>query len=72
MCKMTFDDRIDREYYCDNCIYNCAEASQVPDFETNNVTAKLGMIYVRTTEYSNLLLFSEQQMLLATNLIRGP
>lgn len=71
ICKKAFDDRVDREYCCDNCMYNSVEAGQVPDFEAYNVTAKLGMMYVRTIEYSDLLLSNERERLLATN-PRGP
>ena len=37
-------------------------------FESYDVTAKLGKIYVGIAEYSNLLLSSERQILLAENL----
>ncbi len=67
MCKIAFDDRINREYYCDNCIYNRGEADQILVFKTYNVIAKLGMIYAGTAEYSDLQLSSERQKLLARN-----
>lgn len=67
MCKMSFDDGIDYENCCDNCMYNRGKAGQVPVFEANNVTAKLSMIYAGTIEYTNLLLLSERQNLLAEN-----
>lgn len=45
MCKMVFDDKIDRKYYCDNCMYNSIKIGQILNFEAYNVTAKLGIIY---------------------------
>lgn len=72
MYKMTFDDKIDRENCCNNCIYNRREAGQVPVFEAYNVTAKLGIMYAGTTEYSDLLLSGERQRLFAGNPSRGP
>lgn len=72
MYKIAFDDRINNEYYCDNCMYNCEEARQVPIFETSNPTAKLSMIYAYITGYSNLVLSSDCQKLLARNLFKGP
>ncbi len=71
ICKQAFDDRLDREYYCDNYMYNSVEARQVPDFEAYDVTAKLGMMYAHTMEYSDLLLSNECKRLLAAN-PRGP
>lgn len=53
-------------------MYNHGEAGQVPVFEAYNVTAKLGMMYAGTAEYSDLLLSSERQKLLARNPLRGP
>ncbi len=72
MYKMAFDDRLEHENYCDNCMYNNAEARQVPEFHGYNVTARLNMIYEHTIEYSNLLLSSERNRLLTTNPIRNP
>ena len=69
---MAFDDRMNCEHCCDNYIYNRIKEGQVPDFEEYNVSAKLSMMYVHITEYSNLLLFSKCQRLLALNLTRGP
>lgn len=71
MYKMAFDDRMDFEYYCYNCIYNHIEIGQVPNFKAYNITAKLGMMYMYTIEYSDLLFFSECQRLLIKNSIRG-
>ncbi len=71
-CKMALDDRMDREYYCDNCMYNHVEVIKVPDIKRYHITARLGMIYTCITENSDLLLFCERQKLLAANLIRGP
>ena len=70
--KIAFDDRINCEYYCDNCMYNHIEAGQVLDFEEYNISAKLDMIYVYTKKYSDLLLFSECQRLFIANPTRGP
>lgn len=50
MCKMTFDDRINCEYYYNNCMYNCGKAKQVLVFVADNMTAKLGMIYTDKTK----------------------
>lgn len=71
LCKKTLDDRIDHEYCCDNCIYDIVEAGQVPDFKVYNITTKLDIIYVHTTEYSDLLFSNEYERLLAKNL-RSP
>lgn len=46
---MAFDNRIDNENYCDNCIYNHRETVQVPMFETYNITGKLDMMYIGIT-----------------------
>ncbi len=71
ICKITLDDRINREYCCDNYIYNHGEAGQIPVFETYNVTTKLGMIYMSIVEYSDLLFSSKRQRLLTGNPLRG-
>lgn len=63
---MIFNDKMDYRYYYDICIYNYIEAGQVLKFEVYNVTIKIDMIYVDTTEYSNLLLFDKYKKLLAT------
>ena len=60
MYKIAFDDRINYEYYCDNCIYNRGEARQIPVFEAYDMTAKLGMMYAGIAEYSNLLFSSKR------------
>lgn len=70
--KIAFDARISYEYCCINCIYNHEEAKQVPVFETYNMIARLGMIYVSIAEYSNLLLSSEYENLFARNLVKSP
>lgn len=71
MCKIAFDDKMDREYCCDNCMYNRVKAGQVPNFEGYDITAKLGMMYARSIKYYDLLLFSERQGLLVANPTRG-
>lgn len=71
MYKMAFDDRIDHENCCDNCVYNHGEVKQIPVFEIYDVTAKLGMIYASITEYSDLLLLGKCQKLLAGNPAKG-
>ena len=65
--KKIFDNRIDCEYGYDNCMYNSIEVVQVSDFEVYNITAKLGMIYVYTMEYSDLFLSNECKRLLPAN-----
>lgn len=72
ICKMAFDDRIDRKYYYDNCVYNNIEKGQVQNFEAYNITPKLGMIYVRIKKYSDLLFYNERKRLLTINNTRGP
>lgn len=57
--KIVFDDKIDCEYYYDNCIYNCEEIGQIPVFEVYDITAKLGMMYIGIVKYFNLLLSSK-------------
>lgn len=59
MYKIVLDDRINREYYSDNCIYNHREAWQVPVFQAYDMIAKLGRIYANTREYSNFLFSSK-------------
>ncbi len=58
--KMTFNNKINCEYCCDNCIYNYREAGQVPMFEAYDVIAKLGIMYASTAKYSNRLLNSKR------------
>lgn len=67
---MLFNNRINCEYYYNNCIYNYIKAGQVSDFKVYNITTKLGIIYIYIIEYFNLLLFSECQRVLAANLIK--
>ncbi len=57
--KIALNNGINCKYYCNNYIYNRAEAGQVPVFKAYNVIAKLGMIYLGIAEYSNVLLSSE-------------
>lgn len=70
ICKIAFDNKIDYENYCDNCIYNRREIKQVSVFEAYNITAKLSIIYTGTTEYFSLLLLNKCQRLLIGNLPR--
>lgn len=56
---MTFDDTINCEYCCDNCINNRGKTGHVLVFDTHNVTSKLGMMYVDTAKYSDVLLSSK-------------
>ncbi len=72
MYKMLFDDTINCKYCCNNYIYNRGEVGELPVFEAYNVTAKLGVIYAGIPEYSDLLLSSNHQRLLARNLPKGP
>lgn len=72
MCKIVFDNRIDYEFCYDNYMYNHEKTGQVLVFAAYDMIAKLGIIYVGTPEYSDLLLSSERQRLLARNLLRGP
>ncbi len=72
MCKMAFDDRLEHDNCCDNCMYNNAEVRQVPEFDGYDITARLSMMYEHTIEYSNLLLSNERDRLLAANPIGNP
>lgn len=54
ICKIAFHNRIDHKDCYDNYMYNSIEVWQVPNFEVYNITAKLGMIYVRIKKYSDL------------------
>ena len=67
MCKKTFKPFLDLANYCDNCIYNYTEASQVPDFELYNVSARLAMMYERILEYSKLQISVKHNSLHTTN-----
>lgn len=71
MYKMEFNDRINHGYCCDNYIYNCREVKQVPVFEAYDKTAKLGIMYAGTAEYSDLLFSSKYQRLLVKNLLNS-
>lgn len=71
MYKMTFGNMMDRKYCYDNYMYNYVKPSQIPNFKAYNITIKLGMIYAHIIKYSDLLLFSEYQRLLAANLTKG-
>ena len=71
MCKMVFDDKLKRDNGCDNCIYKNAEERQMLGFDGYNIMARLSIIYEHTIEYSNLLLSSKRDRLLAVNLIRN-
>ncbi len=71
MYKMTFDNRIEYDNYCDNCMYKNTEVRQVPEFDGYNITARLSMIYKHTIKYSNLLLSSKRDRLLVANPIRN-
>ena len=67
ICKMAFNNRLERENFCDNCIYKRAKAKQVPKFDGYDITARLGMMYKYTIEYSNFLFSRERERLLAAN-----
>lgn len=56
---MAFNNRIDYKNCCNNCIYNCREIGQIPVFKAYNIIAKLGMKYIETTKYFNLLLLDK-------------
>lgn len=68
---MAFNNKIDCEYYCDNCMYDCDKTRQVPVFEAYNVIAKLDIMYVGIVKYSDLLLSRKCQKLFTGNLPRG-
>ncbi|WP_375449376.1 hypothetical protein [uncultured Nostoc sp.] len=72
MCKQAFKIRPDISNCCDNCVYNSVDAGQIPAFELHDVTAKMGMRYEKTLEYSELQLSVERQRLLAPNLPKNP
>ena len=43
------------------------DAGQVPDFELDDMTARLAMMYERTLEYSELQISAKRNCLRATN-----
>lgn len=69
---MAFDNKIDCKNYYNNYIYNCEQARQVSVFVLYNINAKLGMMYVDITKYSDLLLLDNCQKLFTGNLPKGP
>ena len=54
MCKIAFDDRLERDNYCNNCIYKNVKVRQVSEFNGYNITVKLSMMYKYTIKYLNL------------------
>ncbi len=72
ICKMAFDDKLKRDNYYDNYMYNNMEARQVPKFDGYNIMARLSMMYKYTIKYSNLLLSSKCDRLLTANPIKNP
>ena len=70
MCKMAFDNRLERENCCDNCMYKRAEAGQMPEFDGYDIMVRLGIMYEHTIEYSNFLLSRERDRLLIANSTR--
>lgn len=48
-------------------MYNHIDVGQVPEFESQHVTAKLAIMYERTLEYLDLQLFAKRDRLCATN-----
>lgn len=69
---MIFDDRLENDNYCKNCIYKNAEIRQILEFDGYNIIARLNIIYKHIIEYLNFLLFSKHDRLLAVNLIKNP
>lgn len=55
---MVFDDQINHEHCYDNCIYKYIDIGQVLNFKKYDISTKLDIMYIRITEYFNLLLFS--------------
>ncbi len=72
ICKIAFEDRLECDNCCDNCMYNNAEARQVPEFDGYDITARLNIMYKHTIEYLNLLFSSKRDRLLVANPIRNP
>ena len=52
---------------CDNCMYNHTDASQVPDYELYDMTARLAMMYEKTLKYLKLQISAKRNRLRATN-----
>lgn len=65
--KIIFDAKISCKYYDNNCMYNRGNVGQLLIFETYNMTARLGIIYVGIAKYSNLLFSSKRKRLLTKN-----
>lgn len=53
-------------------MYKYVEVKQVPEFDNYNIIISLGIIYKYIIEYSNLLLSSKHNRLLAANSIKNP
>lgn len=66
--KKTFKSFLDLANYCDKCIYNLIDSSQIPDFELYNVNVRLVMIYEKTIVYSKFQLLAEYDCLYIINL----
>lgn len=61
--KMAFNNRIDYEICCDNCMYEREETRQIPIFKSYNMTVRPSIIYVSIIEYSDILVSSKRQRL---------
>lgn len=64
LCKMTFDNQINRDKYYKNYIFKNVKIKQVLIFNICNIIAKIRIIYKHTIEYNNLLLFSKHNRLI--------
>lgn len=72
MCKMAFDDQLNRDNCCDNCMFKSVEVGQVPEFNICDMTARMGIMYKSTVEYADLLLSTKRNRLFAATLVRNP
>lgn len=65
--KIAFDDRLKHDNYYDNYMHKKAKVRQVLEFNSYNITVKLGIIYKHTIKYSNLIFFNKYNRLLTAN-----
>lgn len=68
ICKIAFKLFPDLADCCKNCMYNHTDASQVPDFELHDITARLLIICKRILKYLKLQLLAKCNCLCKTNL----
>lgn len=71
MCKIAFDNQLNYDSCCDNCIFKDVKVEQVPKFNIYDLTLRMGIIYKHIIEYANLLLFTICNRLFAATLARN-